>query len=301
MEDVGDIAFELRRHLNIITMECDSLLEAPSDSLSPEAHDAIERIDEQSTELAALVARLETESVANQPIPDIDAVGPQEPASDRPGTDAPIHLSVAESSFIKGVATELREHGHAVILRKDDEQPPEEATLVADILETLEPAAPSPDALVSVIDGEDDCGPILGASGILSPAGSEETLLRVLDGFHDPEEPTAPVSLVGTDESNSSSLIETLEHTGRNFYRLGSDDDIPADSRAVLLAETSATVGELERLRRRRDSRRLPVLIIGTPPNGGEWMPTIGGRTFVQRPLTESDFVGELLVTLQQP
>jgi len=319
MEDVGDVTFELRRRLTTVTTECDALLADHSDQLAPDVEQSIEQIEDQVRQLVTLVARLETAPIADEPIRSIDADhSPHKPAPDELVPNEPIVLSLPESPFLDDLVSGLAGASRRAHVVSDPETAIAEcentdAHLVMTVRDIIEHSPNKVDAAVSLVSPSADGDPILGVSGLLAPDAPAETLTRVLDGFHGPDVRTAPVAIVGPDGARTEAagtdgggtngsgadgeLAAALGAAGRTVHQVGADDPVPADVECILLPSERWSDAAVHQLRQRQEGRRTPVVVLAAPPEG-EWLPTVGGRTFVQRPPTVTDFTGELLLVL---
>lgn len=308
MDDVGDVTFELRRRLTTITAECDTLLTAHEDELSAQTTESVQRIDDQVRQLVTLISRLETAPVADEPIRAIDTDhSPHQPAPDELVPESPLVLSLPDEPFTEQLRAELETANRSVRIHADHEaaltehaESAGDTHLVLAIRDILETSPPSVDAALSLLTPPEASEPILGASGILSPLASEDRLKEVLDAFHDPDVPTAPVAIVEPDADTADrDLGSALASIGRTVYHVTADEPLPTDVECILIPPELATEERLAELRRPHEGRRTPVVVLAEPP-AGDWLPAVGGRTFVQRPPTAADFGGELLLLLDE-
>lgn len=308
MDTIEGVTFELRRRLTEIVAECDVLLEG-DEELSPDVRESIGRIDDRTRELTTLIARLETAEVSGQTLRPIEGIEPaDETSASTLSVDTPVLLALDDDSFVRSIVAELERDRRNVILEpnprtaatryRDRTSDTPQPRLVADVVSWLDRSdsgdEPVPDALMSLVTPPDVADPILGASGLLAPDATADTVTTVVDTFHDPDVPTEPLAVV-----NLETDVAGLDTLDRTVYQLTRDDAVPPDAGCVFVPAESTTESLLARLRKPHDGRRPAVVVVGTPPRG-TWTSTVGGRTFVQRPPTAADLVGELLLVIDE-
>lgn len=306
MDDVGDVTFELRRRLTTVTVECDILLTEHEAQLSTDTRQSVQRIDDQIRQLITLISRLETAPIADEPIRTLDAEhSPHEPSPAELVPEVPIRLCLPDEPFTDHLVTELDNANRSVHIHPDPDTATSEYTadtesaLVLSVRDILQTAPTTVDAALSLITPPEASEPILGVSGMLTPDATPEMFTDVLDAFHDPDAPTAPVAVVepetGMCEHTIGSILTAIDRT---VHYIGPDESIPPAAECILIPPELVSEETLAELRRPRDGRRTPVVVLAEPPTG-DWVPTVGGRTFVQRPPTAADVVGELLLVLE--
>lgn len=305
MDDVSDVTFELRRRLTLITSECDLLLTEPEKKLAPETRQAIERIDDEALEIAALIARLESTAISETPLHQVE--NPEQTLDQELPQDASIRLVLPDVPLIRHLITELEsqelciEHITDPVetdgVWKDDAT----TTTILTPVEALNNPSLTQPAVLSLVTPPESVEPILGVSGILSPNANADVIEDVLDSFYDPTQETGPIAVLtdtAATRSKTGTITTSIKQLGRDVIEVGLDEDVGANVGCTLVFTQDYTQERVARLREIRDGRRRPVVLLDTPPNGLDWQPTIGGRTFVQRPITAPDLAGELLLIL---
>lgn len=172
MDNVSDVTFELRRRLTLITSECDLLLADADKKHSPETKQAIERIDDEALEIAALITRLETTSISEAPLHQVEELESTPDQDLR--RDALLRLAVPDVPLIRHLINELESEELSIehitdlsseeLLRTDHTSD----QLILTPLQALNNPAIPHTAVLSLVTPPEATEPILGVSGILS-------------------------------------------------------------------------------------------------------------------------------------
>lgn len=305
-EEAEDLAYELRRRVAPILGNAELALEGAFGPVTPEQRDALEEIVGSSEELGAVIAHaFEADDVEEGVDPDSPL-----PTTD-PDSAPPIALSV-ENGFDGVLAAQLERSGHEV-LNGDPAGTPHHAIVDCGVptradLEAIRERACQGDTLsltvVSTIDAESVPAPVLGVSAIVSPTVSAERLREELPEMTG--DGTGAVAVLGPVDER---LLETLSGMPETSTV---EVDPAADGVLETIAASGADVAVLEAgegtinwdllaaLRDPSNPGRLPVLAVGPPPTGEEWVEVTGHDQFAHRPLSAVELAGEVLTDLSR-